>query len=38
VLEQWERTIIIVCERGFDDIEPVLIAYQVAINMGYFRG
>jgi D-alanyl-D-alanine carboxypeptidase len=32
------RTIIIVSERGFDDIEPALIAYQVAINMGYFRG
>jgi CubicO group peptidase (beta-lactamase class C family) len=32
------RTIIIVCEYGFEDIEPQLIAYQNAINMGYFRG
>jgi D-alanyl-D-alanine carboxypeptidase len=31
------HTIIIVCEHGFEDIEPELIAYQVAINMGYFR-
>jgi CubicO group peptidase (beta-lactamase class C family) len=32
------HTIIIVCEHGFEDIEPELITYQVAINMGYFRG
>lgn len=32
------HTIIIVCERGFEDIEPKLIAYQAAINMGHFRG
>jgi CubicO group peptidase (beta-lactamase class C family) len=31
------HTIIIVCERGFEDIEPELIAYQAAMNMGHFR-
>jgi hypothetical protein len=31
------RTIIIVCEGGFEDIEPELIAYQAGINMGHVR-